>query len=196
MKQALTISTAGHLSLAILLTLGSLLYKKNAVSSYPTIYRINLVSLPQPAALETSASTLSEPDQARVRPEPSDKPKPTQAKPRREEAVPGLPKGMKVVSVDGMSAEGSYYLGLILSKISQHWRNPYQGQDQVMRAQVYFRLNSGGELLDVQMEKPSGDGPFDQAALRVIYLAKPFPPFPPEMKLSTLGVHFEFEYIK
>lgn len=196
MKQALTISTVGHLSLALLLLAGSLLFRQNARNVYPTVYRINLVSLPRPSVQEAAEPTLSEPEQARTPPRLADRAKTSPARPRDSGSASGLPRGMKVVSVDGLSAEGSYYLGLILQKISRHWRNPYQGQAQEVRAQIFFRLTREGELLEASVEKSSGDGPFDQAALRAVLLAKPFPPFPPEMRLATLGVHFEFEYIK
>lgn len=197
MTRALSLSAAGHLGLVLLVLLGAVLFRHSASNAYPAIYRVNLIRLPHPAEEAASEAALSEAPQAAPDSKPAAVPKPAQSKPNQSKpSVPGLPKGMKVVSVDGMTAEGSYYLGLIMAKISANWRNPYQGQAQEIRSQVYFRLNSDGELLEAQMEKPSGDGPFDQAALRAVYMAKPFPPFPSEMKLATLGVHFEFEYVK
>jgi protein TonB len=185
------------MGLVLLIMTASLIFRPSVRNAYPAVYRVNLISLPQPAVEAAPEAVLSESPQAVPQAKTAAAPQPAQTKPSQSKSqVPGLPKGMKVVSVDGMSAEGSYYLGLILAKISANWRNPYQGQAQEMRTQVYFRLNSDGELLEAQMEKPSGDGPFDQAALRAVYMAKPFPPFPSEMKLATLGVHFEFEYIK
>lgn len=196
MRRSLVFSAAGHAGLVLLALAASFTFR-SASTAYPAVYRVNLVSLPQPSQESVLDAAVTEVPQAVPQAKPSPAPRPSQSKPSQAKPlVTGLPKGMKVVSVDGMSAEGSYYLGLILAKISQHWRNPYQGQAQEMRAQVYFRLSSDGELLDAQMEKPSEDGPFDQAALRAVLMAKPFPPFPPEMKLATLGVHFEFEYVK
>jgi protein TonB len=197
LPRAFVLSTTGHIGLVLLVLTASLIFRRSASTAYPAVYRVNLISLPQPAVEAETEAAYSEAPQAKPDAKPDPAPKPVQSKPSQAKAqVPGLPKGMKVVSVDGMSAEGSYYLGLILAKISAHWRNPYQGQAQEMRTQVYFKLDRSGELLEAHMEKPSGDGPFDQAALRAVYMAKPFPPFPPEMKLATLGVHFEFEYIK
>ncbi len=197
MRRAITLSAAGHAGLLLLAVFGSLLFRQSLQSAYPAVYRVNLVSLPQAAEEAAPEAVVTEAPQAALQSKPSTVPKPSPSKPNRKNPlVPGLPQGMKVVSVDGLTAEGSYYLGLILAKISANWRNPYQGQAQEIRAQVYFRLSSQGQLLEAQMEKSSGDGPFDQAALRAVYMAQPFPPFPPEMRLSILGVHFEFEYVK
>lgn len=197
MRRALTLSAAGHAGLVLLALAASLAFRHSSGSAYPAIYRVNLISLSQPIRENAPETAMSEAPQAAPEAKATAAPKPARTKPSRAKPlVTSLPEGMKVVSVDGMAAEGSYYLGLILAKISQHWRNPYQGQAQEMRAQVYFRLNKDGDLLETSMERPSGDGPFDQAALRAVLMAKPFPPFPPEMKLASLGVHFEFEYVK
>ncbi len=197
LSKSVALSAAGHAGLVLLVLAASLVFQHSVKDAYPAVYRVNLVSLPRPAEEAVSEAAVTEAPQAEPRAKPAAAAKPAQSKPNRNRPqVQGLPKGMNVVSVDGMSAEGSYYLGLILAKISRQWNNPYRGKAEEIRTQVYFRLNSGGELLEASMEKPSGDGPFDQAALRAVYMAKPFPPFPPEMKLSTLGVHFEFEYVK
>lgn len=174
-------------------------------TSYPAVYRVNLVSLPQASGNEgqdvagaPEAQTPAETKQpSPAKPQPKQPAKsPDKKRAASGPKVPNLPPGMKVLAAEGVSPEGSYYLGLILAKISQHWRNPYQGEEQQIRATIYFRIDSQGNLLEASLEKPSGDALFDQAGLRAVYQARNFPPFPSEMELPVLGVHFEFEYVK
>jgi TonB family protein len=212
MKKAFVISLTVHLlSLIAVLTVSHAI-RASAKPVYPQVYKVSLVSLPQAPEAESGEQAMSAP-QPQPAPEKGmsekskkdKKEKPKQAKkeePKKKTAkstsppVPGLPQGMKIVGSDGDVKTDSYYLGMILTKISQYWRNPYQGKDEQVRTLIYFRLDKNGKLQEVKVEKTSGDAIFDQAGLRAVYEAKRFPPLPEEMKLSTLGVHFEFEYVK
>ncbi|MCU0608096.1 MAG: TonB C-terminal domain-containing protein, partial [Candidatus Edwardsbacteria bacterium] len=105
-----------------------------------------------------------------------------------------MPPGMKLLAAEG-GEEGSYYLGLIMAKISRYWSNPYQGGQGELRTRVYFRVNRAGEIETAEIEQPSGNAVFDQAGLRAVLVAKNFPPLPPEIAAGSLGVLFEFEYL-
>ncbi|MBI4727315.1 TonB C-terminal domain-containing protein [candidate division TA06 bacterium] len=208
MKKAFVISFFIHLAFLLGIFTASYVLKASAKPIYPQVYQVSLVSLPAaaPEATESQEMTGPQVPEEKPKPEPSPKkakppekkkPAPTPAKtasPKTNTA--GLPKGMKIVSSEGGVPSDSYYLALILSKISRNWNNPYQGKKETVRAQIYFRIDKNGKLQEVKIENSSGDAIFDQSALRAVYDAKIFPPLPEEMKLSNLGVHFEFEYVK
>lgn len=209
MKRGLSISFTFHLLIFLTVILFAKVLKLSTKPVYPAVYKVNLVSLPQVSGnegqdMESAPVSEAKPSAKKEQTVSKTKPKaPSKAKtPDKKQksaggpVVPNLPQGMKVLAAEGVSPEGSYYLGMILTKISQHWRNPYQGDKPELRASIYFKIDRNGNLLEAGLEKPSGDALFDQAALRAVYQAKTFPPFPQEMKVSVLGVHFEFEYIK
>ena len=209
MKKAFVISFFIHLAFLLGIFGASYILKASAKPIYPQVYKVSLVSLPAEVSEEPETKEMAgpqlpddkamkEPSTKETKPKADKKPKETkQAKassPKPNTA--GLAKGMKILSSEGGVPSDSYYLALILSKISQNWNNPYQGKRETVRAQIYFRIDKNGKLQEVKIENSSGDAIFDQSALRAVYEAKVFPPLPEEMNLSTLGVHFEFEYVK
>ena len=209
MKKAFAISFFIHLAFLLGIFGASYVLKASAKPIYPQVYKVSLVSLPaevseEPETREMAGPQLpddkamKEPATKKAKPKADKKAKDTkQAKASSPKSnATGLAKGMKILSSEGGVPSDSYYLALILSKISQNWNNPYQGKRETVRAQVYFRIDKNGKLQEVKIENSSGDAIFDQSALRAVYEAKVFPPLPEEMKLSTLGVHFEFEYVK
>ncbi|MDP2808027.1 MAG: energy transducer TonB [bacterium] len=209
MKKAFVISFFLHLAFLLGIFGASYILKASAKPIYPQVYQVSLVSLPaevseDPETREMAGPQLpedkamKEPSTKKEKPKADKKSKDTkQAKAAspKSNAI-GLAKGMKILSSEGGVPSDSYYLALILSKISQNWNNPYQGKRETVRAQIYFRIDKNGKLQEVKIENSSGDAIFDQSALRAVYEAKVFPPLPEEMKLATLGVHFEFEYVK
>jgi TonB family protein len=207
MKREFSISFSFHLLLFLTMLFVAKGLKLWSKPSYPAVYKVNLVALPEVSGNEGTdmesapvpeAKPAAKNEQAlpKVKPQTKSKAKDKKAKSASGPVVPNLPQGMKVLAAEGVSPEGSYYLGMILTKISQYWRNPYQGGKQEIRATIYFKIDRTGKLLEAVLEKSSGDALFDQAAIRAVYQAKTFPPFPQEMKVSVLGVHFEFEYVK
>jgi protein TonB len=50
---------------------------------------------------------------------------------------------------------------------------------------MYVEVSSNGELITAEIQRPSGNKVFDDAALRIVRLAAPFGPFPPELKKET-----------
>jgi TonB family protein len=207
MKREFSISLSFHLLLFLTVIFFARVLNLASKPSYPAVYQVNLVALPQVSGNEgqdmesapvpeAKPAAQKEPAAPKAKPQPKTKTPDKKPQSTGGPVVPNLPQGMKVLAAEGVSPEGSYYLGMILTKISQHWRNPYQGGKQVIRSTIYFKIDRQGNLLEANLEKSSGDALFDQAAIRAVYQAKTFPPFPQEMKLSVLGVHFEFEYVK
>ena len=50
---------------------------------------------------------------------------------------------------------------------------------------VYVEVGSDGALVTAEIQRPSGNKVFDDAALRIVRLAAPFGPFPPELRKET-----------
>ncbi|MEK6684589.1 MAG: energy transducer TonB, partial [Nitrospirota bacterium] len=63
---------------------------------------------------------------------------------------------------------------------------------EIKETVVVFVLSATGNIDEPKIEKSSGNAFFDQAALRAIYQARPFPPFPQGIQEPSLKVHFSF----
>lgn len=101
----------------------------------------------------------------------------------------------KNIELDVAEFPFSYYLALIRSRIQNNWEPPFRVNRIVARLKtvVYFKIQRGGQISNVMLEKSSGNRLFDQAALRAVMLANPLPPLPFDFPQPELGVHFEFE---
>lgn len=204
MNRSLISSLALHGTLLLALTLIAAYQPRPARGLYPRVYKVGLVAAAQPsveAVPSESEPTAREQKPAAIEPKqqspkPAPRTAPQQAVRPSPRPGPALPPGMKILATEGGSDEGSYYLGIIMAKISRNWNNPYQGRQGELRTRIYFKVNRNGGIEAVDIEQPSGNAVFDQAGLRAVYLAKSFPPLPPEIPAQTLGVHFEFEYLK
>ena len=110
-------------------------------------------------------------------------------------------KGSNVVKRQGLGAriEGaealgySYYLNVILSRISDNWLNPYAGEAKILNATVMFVIERDGTVRDVKIEKKSGDGAYDASCERALLVLDRLPPLPPEFTGPRLKLHLEFE---
>jgi len=85
------------------------------------------------------------------------------------------------------------YLQRIDSKIRWQWAPPPVSPDEddlVVRFDI--RKNGDIDKTSVVVEESSGNTFFDQAALRAVYAAHPFPPLPDAYSDSTLTVYMHF----
>lgn len=86
------------------------------------------------------------------------------------------------------------YVLRIRDMVASRWSPPTRGAyAKQLRVEVFFRIGRGGQIL-AQPRAPStsGDTLYDQAALRAIASAAPFPPLPREYEGQSLGVRFAF----
>jgi TonB family protein len=110
-------------------------------------------------------------------------------------------KGSNVVKRQGLGAriEGaealgySYYLNVILTRISDNWLNPFAGEARVLTATVMFLVERDGTVRDVKVEKKSGDPAYDASCERALLVLDRLPPLPPEFTGPRLKLHLEFE---
>lgn len=82
-----------------------------------------------------------------------------------------------VKSASGLEKpEFSYYSELVRRKIADNWRHLPVSRD--VKVKVVFTILRSGWVDDVRLEEASGIFQFDQAAVRAIRSASPFPPLP------------------
>ena len=78
------------------------------------------------------------------------------------------------------------YLAQWVSKIEHIGNLNYPAEAEVNRIdgslRVNVRINSSGQVLSIEVSRPSGHSILDQAARRIVRLAEPFPPFPAKLR--------------
>lgn len=118
------------------------------------------------------------------------------AKPR--EAAPALkPSASPAANAAGGAAradlEKKYpaYFGTIKSYVDENWQYP-MGVNDSIEIIVSVKIARTGKLLDVSVEKSSGDKAFDASLLKAIKKAAPFPPLPVDMEGSFLETGLRF----
>jgi hypothetical protein len=191
----LLVSLAGH---AVIIGVAALLSLSRAVKDTrrPIVFNVAVVSpgTPLPEATEAKGATVVE---AKPKPQPKAK-----AKTKTKTPAKAAPKrGSNVVKRQGLGAriEGaealgySYYLNVILSRISDNWLNPYAGEAKVLNATVMFVIERDGTVKEVKLEKKSGDGAYDASCERALLVLDRLPPLPPEFTGPRLKLHLEFE---
>lgn len=154
---------------------------------YPqSVYQVSIRSIPTPQPVTQLTGE-------KVKKKKKSEPKKEKSKIAPSE--PGLPQ-KSPISTEGGEFKYSWYLDIILSRIAENWRNPYEGESGKISAVVYFKIQRDGRIDNVKLEKSSRNYYFDQAALRAIHATKNLPPLPAEFERGWLGVYFEFEYVQ
>jgi TonB family protein len=98
------------------------------------------------------------------------------------------------ISLDVNDFPFTYYLRQIHGKIGEKWKPPTAATAGGERAVVLFEIGRDGHIKEPSMEKSSGNALYDQAAVRAVLEASPFPPLPADFRGSSLRVHFGFEF--
>jgi len=91
------------------------------------------------------------------------------------------------------------YLQKMENKISGAWAPPpvsFKGEPAKVTIQFNIMKDGRVERESIQVEKSSGYPFFDQAAMRAIYEADPFPPFPAFLSEDRLSIHFSFTMLE
>jgi TonB family protein len=103
----------------------------------------------------------------------------------------GSPQGAGALTLNAADFPFAWYLRQVQGKISKEWEG--QARDGA-QPQVVFEIGRDGKIAGLKVEKSSGNPLYDQAALRAITDATPFPPLPEEFKETFLRVHLGFTY--
>jgi TonB family protein len=189
MKRELLFSFVGHaVALGIVALLGIAHVARD--SRRPMVLSVSVVSpgtpLPQQAVKGTA---LVEP-----KPKAQGKPQPKPKTETKTDASTYKRQGLGA-RIEGAEALGySYYLNVILTRLSENWLDPYLGQAQVLTATVVFVIEKDGTVREVKLEKTSGDRTYDESCTRALLVTDRFPPLPPEFTGPRLKLHLEFEH--
>ena len=127
-------------------------------------------------------------------------PAPPPATPARRELAaapppPGRPSGSALgsgaVTLNVSDFPFAWYLSAIHRKVTEQWSaRALEGRQPV----AVFEIGRNGQVTKLSIEKSSGNPYYDQAALRAITGANPFPPLPEEFKEPFLRVHLGFNF--
>jgi periplasmic protein TonB len=118
------------------------------------------------------------------------------AAPRREVATPqlgranGSPQGSGPVTLE-VDFPYAWYIQAVHRKISQHWDDQAHDGTQPV---IVFEIGRNGQVGRVTVEKTSGNALYDQAAMRAVQNANPFPELPADFNAPLLRVHLSFGY--
>lgn len=95
------------------------------------------------------------------------------------------------IKIDAPEFPYPHYLVLLQYRIEGNWQPPFSGIGEEITT-VYFKISRDGEVLELKIEKSSGNFALDQAAMRAVQRSNPLPPLPSESGMESLGVHFDF----
>lgn len=183
-------------------------WKKAGSIKVPTI-QPKSPPLKEPARVDiTKRQTKTEPPNPLSLAASSNKAAPTDEK-AAEKAAPldptapvqtGSASQLSVVAAGKASLDQSlfkfpWYLQKMENKISGQWAPPPLAlEGEWVGAVIQFSVGKDGgiEFESVKVEKSSGNNFFDQAAMRAVYAAHPFPPLPDGLNEDRLRVHFSF----
>ena len=103
----------------------------------------------------------------------------------------GSPQGSGPMTLNVSDFPFAWYLSRVQAKVTERWvGKALPGQQPV----AVFEISREGQVSRVAIEKSSGNSYYDQAALRAITEANPFPPLPAEFPGQTLRVHLGFNF--
>ncbi|MBE9504356.1 MAG: TonB family protein [Proteobacteria bacterium] len=89
-----------------------------------------------------------------------------------------LKAGVKKVNVREMDKALQDYYDTVWEKIENSWVLPGTGDFSGMTSIVSVIISASGQLREVSIEEGSGNGFYDQSAIRAVRKATPFPPLP------------------
>lgn len=171
------------------------------------------VPVPEPQAIPIQPKPKSKPKPKPAEKKPEPKPAAAQAETQAEtgktaDAKPSDVIESKVQAGAGTQSQGSL-LGLpggtpggrpasypdrVTNKVYYMWRNPVKTPDAV-NCSVVFRIDADGRASQIALERSSGMPAFDNATLRAVYEAAPYPPFPRSMDQPYIVMRIIFEYL-
>jgi colicin import membrane protein len=103
----------------------------------------------------------------------------------------GSPQGSGPMTLNVSDFPFAWYLSRVQAKVTEKWvGKALPGQQPV----AVFEISREGQVSRIAIEKSSGNSYYDQAALRAITEANPFPPLPAEFPGQTLRVHLGFNF--
>ncbi len=95
---------------------------------------------------------------------------------------------------DALAGQEEIYWRQISHLITRSWTGPANSESRMKgkgTVQIRFKLHSNGEAQLIQVERSSGRHDVDEAGLKAILDAHPFPPFPQNLPYDSIDLHVE-----
>jgi len=134
---------------------------------------------------------------ARVdKPQSAERPGESRPAPPAQRGLPtGVTTGVDARTLDVSDFPYAWYLRQVVQKVQGEWQRQNQLKEPNQKPSIVFEIRRDGSIGTPRIEHTSGNAVYDQAALRAIVEASPFPPLPqgwPKPSL-VLGMKFELE---
>lgn len=84
------------------------------------------------------------------------------------------------------------YLLDIWEKIKGAWNVPGIAQKKDLETIVMIKIRKDGRIVDINIEKRSGNRIYDESVLRVLRAVEPLPPIPSSLNTDALEIGFRF----
>ncbi|MCI0546475.1 MAG: TonB family protein [Candidatus Rokubacteria bacterium] len=124
-----------------------------------------------------------------VEPTPESRPAPPVASGQAAGSVAGAGS----LSLDVSDFPHAWYLRQVLQKVENEWQRQGLASTPPEKPLVLVEIQRDGTIRTPRIEKTSGNAFYDQAALRAIMNASPFPRLPDDWTKRELRVMFRFE---
>jgi protein TonB len=108
-------------------------------------------------------------------------------------APTGSVTGAGALTLDVSDFPYAWYLRQVLQKVEQEWQRQNQPNDPPQKPQVYVEIQRDGSIKPPAIHKSSGNSFYDNAALRAVMAASPFPKLPDDWTKPSLRILFTFD---
>jgi TonB family protein len=108
-------------------------------------------------------------------------------------APTGSVTGAGALTLDVSDFPYAWYLRQVLQKVEQEWQRQNQPNDPPQKPQVYVEIQRDGSIKPPAIHKSSGNSFYDNAALRAVMAASPFPRLPDDWTKPSLRILFTFD---
>jgi TonB family protein len=107
--------------------------------------------------------------------------------------VTGSTTGSGALTLDVSDFPHAWYLRQVLRKVEEQWQRRGLTQEPAQKPLVIVEIQRDGTIPVPRIDKTSGNAFYDQAALRAIMDASPFPELPRDWPKPVLRVMFRFD---
>jgi len=105
----------------------------------------------------------------------------------------GSPAGVGAQSLDVSDFPYAWYLRQVVQKVQGEWQRQHRLSEPNQKPVLFVEIQRDGSIRTPRIAESSGNALYDQAALRAIVDASPFPPLPQEWPRPSLRVNFKFD---
>jgi protein TonB len=128
------------------------------------------------------------------KPQRTERPVESRPAPEASRGLPtGSPAGVGSTSLDASDFPYAWYLRQVLQKVEGEWQRQNQRAAPIQKPLVLVEIQRDGSIRMPKIDQSSGNALYDQAALRAVLDASPFPPLPQDWSRPSLRVQFRFD---